>query len=1395
MINRNPVQVASHGNRGNNLSATASPSAMDDQSSTIPCQAVRGLAQSAAARRGAARRLASCAFAFAALFLTAAGAHAQAVFGSQAVGATSGNQGVTVTAQVAGTVKSVEVLTLGVSGLDFAPGTGASTCASAILAAAGTCTESVTFTPSAPGLRMGAVVLVGTTGNILGTANLSGTGSGGLGVLVSGNVLPVAGNGAWTLVDDGKIATQAELNLPAGVTVDGAGNIYIADSLHNRVRKVTASTGIISTIAGNGNPAYTGDGALAVNATLNTPDGVALDGAGNLYIADTGNNVIRQINAVTGNISTVAGTGVEGSAGDTKAATLAQLNQPWGVTIDFAGNIFIADTADHRIRRVDAVTGIITTVAGNGFMNPDGSGGYNGDNILAVNAELNRPFAVAFDAPGDMYIPDSANERIRMVNPAGTITTFAGVGVVGNSGDGGPATLANLYAPSGVAVDPAGNVYIADTQNDAIRKVNATSKNISTVIKNGTGEYYFNGQFIKQALYGPIGLYLDGSGNLFIADYYLMVVREMQSNFVAINLTANAIRQGSKSAPQDQPVENDGNLALDLTAITPATNSLLDASTTCTTGNPFLAEDTDCTVAAVFAPTVAGNPLITNIDVVGVTVNTPLDIQLIGDATAVNSTTTVVTSSLNPSGFGQTVTFTATVSTGSSSGNLTGTVSFFDGATTLQANVPLAAPGTTATATYTTPALTVGLHKITATYNNTNDPTHFSSTSAALTQTVLEATATTLTSSLNPSNVGQNVTFTATVSISGGGGVTPDGTVTFSDGATILGSPTINTSGVATFATTTLAEGLHSITATYGGDAKNQIQGSTSATLNQDVQANSAVVVTSSVNPSNYGVPVTFTATVTPAGAIAATGVVNFLDGGAQIGTSTLVGATNQATFNTSTLVVGAHTITVAYQGDSNNSTATSAPLTQTVNKTQTSTVVQAAPSPGIAGAPVAITATVNVISGSATTTGNVTFTNGATTLGTATLGAGGAATINPVLAPGNYSIVATYAGDVNDNTSVSTPLALTVKLATTSTVVTSTPNPALVLATVTFTAKVTGNGGIPTGSVNFIADGTTMGAANVDATGTATFTYSALAAGSHTITASYAGDVNDSPSTSPAISQVEGAIPTATSLGASSTGGLSPQTILVSAVVGTSGPTPTGTVTFNNGTTVIGSATLDGSGVATLVPNLGVGNFSIVANYGGDTLHSPSSSQPVSIAGEAAGFNIAATPSSISMSSTQNAQVTVTLTSNSGFTDTIGFGCGSLPSGVTCHFASISTPLAANLTATDVLTIDANSPLTGGSTVTMNSHSGPRGVYIAGFFLPLSLFFGWIFWRFRKRHGAVLSMVLLLALSGAAMLVSGCNGISTGGATPGTYVIQVVGTGANSDIIHYQNVTLTITQ
>jgi len=1373
----------------------------------------------------------------------------------QPVGVISGAQSVTVTAQSTGAVATVEVLTLGKPGLDFAGIASSSTCPTANLAPTQTCTESVTFMPASPGQRAGAVVLLDSNNAVLGTAYLSGTGVGGLGVLVPGNLITVAGvYRNWTSTQDGILATMANLDQPSSIAFDGAGNMYIADSAHNRIRMVAApvlpaTAGIISTYAGTGNQGYSGDGQLATAASLSSPAGVALDGAGNLYIADTGNNVIRMVSAATGIITTVAGSfpGLQGFAGDGGPATSAELDSPQSVTVDGSGNLYVADTANQRIRRVTvpippAAAGNITTVAGNGDTNPskDGSGTYTGDGQPAIIAGLNLPYGVAFDSAGNMYIPDKGNNVIRKVaaingaiTASSVISTAVGFspGKAGFAGDGGPATAALLSAPSGVAVDAAGNLYIADTQNTCIRKV--TGGTISTLVTNNAGNYLSPGETIPAVaqIYAPVGLSLDEYGNLYFADYFYMFIEEIQSNEAVLNFTPTPIQVGKLSAPQTQTVENDGNAPLTLTNFA-LTNAVVNTGAgSCSLTTP-LAVDADCLIYAVFAPSlttvfapgVAAELLDGNIDISGNTlnyplniVNFPLDIILVGVATPENATTLALSSSsqmvatkIYDSSYGQNVTFTAIVTSGA--GTPIGTVAFMDGATQLGTPVTLNASGV---ATYSTATLTVGTHTISAAFTPSTGSGFLPSPPDSLTQNVGEVTATQLTSSANPSVLGASVIFTATVSISGGGSVTPAGTVTFMDTTTgtILGTQTLGPSDIVSVSTATLTYGRHTITATYNGDAANDVLGST-GTLIQDVQAASTTRLNSNPNPSYYGNPVLFTVTVPTIGTVAATGTVNILEAGvaSPIGTVTLAGTPGTGTLSISTLAVGTDVITASYVGDAYYGPSVSSPaINQVVNQAQTSTTVAALPNPGIAGAPVAITATVTVTQGISKPTGTVNFTDGAVSLGSATLSNTGTATINPTLtlSPPNHSIVATYMGDTNDAGSASAPLLLTVVQATTSTVLTSAQNPSLVTVPVTFTAKVTGNGGTPSGNVTFTD---TFGGATVPlactpqpTAPTATCTISSLVVGTHVITATYAGDTNDAGSTSNSVSQVVSTIPTFTGLGYATSGsGATVQLILAATVVNNATapvalPMPTGTVTFNtvnNGTlTSIGTVPLDSSGVATLIPaGLAPGVTSFEAVYSGDADHSPSTSTITSATNPSFGFTITVTPAAVSMATTQNATVSVILTSIDGFTDTIGLGCASLPAGINCHFSTPAAILPANGAKTVALTIDTNNPLGGGSSA-MNVRPGSSGFSLAGVYLPLSVLFGGIFWRFRRRYTKLMTLALALLLGGASLAVSGCSGFSQMSASPGTYVIQVTGIGATSNITHFQNVTLTITK
>jgi sugar lactone lactonase YvrE len=318
----------------------------------------------------------------------------------------------------------------------------------------------------------------------------------------SGMISAVAGNGGFGFFGDGGPAIAATL-AAQGVNVNGAGDILIVDTQNNRIRTVSAIDGIIRTTAGSTDSTAGGDNAGATAATLSLPDEIAFSPAGDLYIADSFNHRVRKVNMATGIITTVAGNGSPGYFNDGGPAQAATLFFPEGLAFDQAGNLYIADEDNGRIRRVSAQTGIITTVAGS-----DRSG-FAGDGGPATAAQLNSPGSIAVDSSGNLYVADTYNNRIRKVDAAThIITTIAGTGVQGFSGDTGPARLAALNRPQGMLLDSAGNLYFGDTLNNRIRKISAATGTITTVAGNGD----------PALMSSPAGIVMDAAGNLFISD-------------------------------------------------------------------------------------------------------------------------------------------------------------------------------------------------------------------------------------------------------------------------------------------------------------------------------------------------------------------------------------------------------------------------------------------------------------------------------------------------------------------------------------------------------------------------------------------------------------------------------------------------------------------------------------------------------------------------------------------------------------------------------------------------------------------------------------------------------------------------------------------------------------
>jgi len=604
-------------------------------------------------------------------------------------------------------------------------------------------------------------------------------------VVPTRSVATTVGTGTLGNSGNGAAATSATLADPSAVAYDSSGNLYLADAQNHVIREVLKSTGVISIFAGTGVEGYGGDGAAATAAFLDTPTGVAVDTAGNVYIADSHNQRIREVAAATGVITTIAGTGTHGFSGDGAAATAAQLYDPMGVAVDATGNVYIADTNNQRIREITGTT--INTIAG------DGEELFSGDAGTATAAVLDSPTGVAVDASGNVYIADRHNQRVREISGT-TINTIAGSGTAsfagGFSGDGASSTASTLSKPSGVSVDANGNIYIADTGNQRIRELGGGV--IATIL--GSGQQGFGGDTTAPNginLNSPKAVAPDAVGNLAISDKLNQRVRG--AALPILTYTADPV--GILSPAQSVTLSNTGTAAISVATLTFTGPFTTTTGGTCPATPIALAAAATCTQNVAYLPTAvgaaSGKVVFSGTGVV------PQTILLAGTGTQV-STTVTLTSNLNPAFITQSVTFTATV-VPAGLGTPTQTVTFYNGAAPISTAVPLV----NGVATFTTNTLLSAANNITAVYSG--DANFLTSTSAVLVQYVLDFNFAIV--SANPYGSGPQIvqpgsiaTFAFNILPIGGPftipvyltatGLPPGATATFSPNPIIIGNST-----------------------------------------------------------------------------------------------------------------------------------------------------------------------------------------------------------------------------------------------------------------------------------------------------------------------------------------------------------------------------------------------------------------------------------------------------------------------------------------------------------------------------------------------------------------------------------------------------------------------------
>jgi hypothetical protein len=856
------------------------------------------------------------------------------------------------------TVGTIAVVTQGATGLDFI-NAGSGTCAITTYGSGATCTVNVTFSPTHPGPRLGAVKLLDGSGNLLATQYVNAIGVSPQ-VIFSPGVQSALGGG---------------FNQPYGVTTDSSGNVYLADQAHNAVKKIPS--GCVSSSC-----------VLTVGGGFSLPYGVAVDGVGNVLVADNGNNAVKKI--------------PPGCTSSTCVSTVAPVGGPGGLTVDGDGNIFVTDPGDGIVIEIPqgCLAADCTITLGGGWSNPtglatDGNGNLfvadEGDAavkeiaitcltagcVSVVGAGLSQPYSVAVDASGNIFVGDQGSAAVKKITSGCTSASCV-------------STLSGVFVhPFGVALDGSGNLFVGDASANTVAKLDfgdpsalayaslhvgsTSSAQAVTVGNDGNATLDFTASgltaptdFIQVAGSGTPtdcangGTVPAGAGCNLSIEFSPLSVGVFLESFV---LTDNDLNVSA--ATQSISLSGTG-LAADSTAVVvgvnPSSPGVGQAVTitatvsdtinvgTVPTGGVTFSDSVDGSLnGGVAVNLVSGVATLTGVVLSGgsgtahtITANylgvAHFFLASTNNATVhltAAATSTTLTAAPNPALVGATVTLTASISPVPTGASL-GTVSFYDGETLLgTANV-----NSSGAASLPITSLSAGAHSLTAEYSG--NPVFAGSTSSVLTETIttLTGTTTTLVAAPSPASAGESVTLTATVSPTPTG--SPLGTVSFYNGATLLGSGVLNSSGVATFSTTSLPAGSDTLTAVYSGNTA--FASSTSSVLTETITTLTGTTTTlvAAPSPASAGESVTLTATVSPAPTGSSLGTVSFYNGTTLLGSSTL-NSSGVATFSTTSLPAGSDTLTAVYSGNLLFAASTSATLSETVNTTYT---VTAPPAP-----------------------------------------------------------------------------------------------------------------------------------------------------------------------------------------------------------------------------------------------------------------------------------------------------------------------------------------------------------------------------------------------------------------------------------------------------------------